>query len=246
MDEVEETQALEDTERQDSTAATNAAETVETSEDEEILEETVAEVDALASAMVALLTRMDDAAADEATVVEESECADELPATSQWVAGEPLRRHTSLSELELEDAREPQATEDGHDGPISPSAVGKVLLSPLQMELPGLKTLGDFCQVSGAKYAKLRLQHSCRRVGFLRRLADRDIDTVPESPCASRFSSFTSSTKSDAKSEASSVKELILGSFKSSGSLKAVREAARDAAASWESVFTGKALPRSP
>ena len=158
---------------------------------------------------------------------------------------------------------------DGIDGGgLSPSAIGKVLLSPVEvmaeavdtvveeLPLPGLRTLADLCDAaSGAKYARLRLQSTCRRVGLLKRLADKHIETVPESPCASRFSSFTSSTTSSLGTSSNTIKSFVRSlSLKAStgggggGSLGAVREAARDAVgcSTWEAAFTGKALARSP
>ena len=266
--------------------------------------ESTHDVDAMASAMVALLAQMDDAASAPPPTVEEEdelpssmsgldgedEDEDEaLPTTSKWIPCDPprpppppppssgLQRPIRLPQLEVAGAvkkKHPSirggSQVDGIDGGgLSPSAIGKVLLSPVEvmaeavdtvveeLPLPGLRTLADLCDAaSGAKYARLRLQSTCRRVGLLKRLADKHIETVPESPCASRFSSFTSSTSSSlGTSSNTTIKSFVRSlSLKSStgggggGSLGAVREAARDAVgcSTWEAAFTGKALARSP
>ena len=108
------------------------------------------------------------------------------------------------------------------------------MLAPLELQLPDMKTLGELWAASSVKYARLQLQRSCRRVSYLRRLASKQIELVPESPCASRFSSFSSAT---------SASELRLNSsLKSTGTIKGVRDGL-----SWDAAaFSGKTLLGTP
>ena len=132
---------------------------------------------------------------------------EELPCSSTWIACSSsstpsLKRPTPLPSLKVDPAAA------GNDDAVV-RAVTATLLAPI--ELPEAKVLSDVWSKGAAKYQTLTLQRRCRKVGLLKRLNDKLMaDAIPESPCVSSFSS--ASTKS----------------FPSlSGSLKAVREAAR-------------------
>ena len=60
-----------------------------------------------------------------------------------------------------------------------------------------------------AAYHRIRLQSRCRRIGLLRKLSESQmVEAIPESPCASRFSSFTSSGKGSTTRLSSSLKSV--------------------------------------
>ena len=106
-------------------------------------------------------------------------------------------------------------------------AVGKTFLAPLTAELPEISTLAEVLTKASAKAARLALQRRCTRIGLLRKMGDADIRTVPESPCASRFSSVGSfGSALNTGSRAGSLRSSSCGKF---SSFQAARDAARAA-----------------
>ena len=140
----------------------------------------------------------------------------------------------------LSDAASPRASESASprsdlSGTPTGSLSGSLAASPctpLELELPDPATLDAAWTRSTKVYARVQMQRQCKRVALLRKLRDADLLRIPESPCASRFSSLNS-TKSSGP-----------GSAKGDGGKVSSFKAARDAARA--AVFSGQALPRSP
>ena len=77
------------------------------------------------------------------------------------------------------------------------------------IEMPDLNSLSIAWRKGAAAYHRIRLQSRCRRIGLLRKLSESQmVEAIPESPCASRFSSFTSSGKGSTTRLSSSLKSV--------------------------------------
>jgi len=160
-----------------------------------------AEVDAMADAMATVFQQMESGAmADAAGCPRDSPLR--LASPHEAGGGEE-------DACDTRDGGDAQSGEaDGEDECTTPR-------STLDLYLPDPQRLGEISVRSLKTYQRIRLQRTCKRVSLLKKLEDAWIEIIPESPCASRFSSVNSSST-----------KTSFGSTKTS-SFKAARDAAR-------------------